>query len=196
MADDLGKLFGSSGRVKIIRFFLMNPVGASVLNHVAKSAKVSKETTRRELNLLHDINFIRRSKKGKEKVFQLNNLFQYNRALRYLLIESVPISRDLLLRRFRELGRGLKFVALSGIFSGSMEGGLDILIVGDNIKKGRLEKILGKTESELGREIKYVLFDTKEFKYRHSMYDKFIMDVLDGEHDVLVDNLKGARRGD
>ncbi|KKU16223.1 MAG: hypothetical protein UX24_C0016G0003 [Candidatus Giovannonibacteria bacterium GW2011_GWB1_45_9b] len=192
MADDLGKLFGSSGRVKIIRFFLMNPGGAFALNHVAKSTKISKETARRELNLLCDINFIKCSKKGKEKVYQLNNLFQYNRALKHLVVESAPISRDLLLKRFRGLGRGLKFVALSGIFSGSSEGGLDILIVGDNIRKSRLDKILGKTESELGREIKYVLFDTKEFKYRHSMYDKFIMDVLDGEHDVLIDNLKAG----
>src|SRR3989344_2976432 len=152
MADDLGKLFGSSGRVKIIRFFLMNPEGA----------------------------------------FALNNLFQYNRALKHLTVESVPISRDLLLRRFRELGRGLKFVVLSGIFAGLSSGGLDILIVGDNIRKGKLDKILGKTESELGREIKYVLFDTKEFKYRHSMYDKFVMDVLDNEHDVLIDSLKAG----
>ncbi|OGF51553.1 hypothetical protein A3I27_01625 [Candidatus Giovannonibacteria bacterium RIFCSPLOWO2_02_FULL_43_11b] len=192
MADDLGKLFGSSGRVKIIRFFLMNPEGAFALNHIAKSAKVSKEMARRELNLLRDINFIRRSIKGKEKIFQLNNLFQYNRALKHLTVESVPISRDLLLRRFRELGRGLKFVVLSGIFAGLSSGGLDILIVGDNIRKGKLDKILGKTESELGREIKYVLFDTKEFKYRHSMYDKFVMDVLDNEHDVLIDSLKAG----
>ena len=192
MADDLGKLFGSSGRVKIIRFFLMNPEGAFALNHIAQSAKVSKEMARRELNLLRDINFIRRSIKGKEKIFQLNNLFQYNRALKHLTVESVPISRDLLLRRFRELGRGLKFVVLSGIFAGLSSGGLDILIVGDNIRKGKLDKILGKTESELGREIKYVLFDTKEFKYRHSMYDKFVMDVLDNEHDVLIDSLKAG----
>lgn len=192
MADDLGKLFGSTARVKIIRFFLMNPDRVFALNQISKSSKVSKETTRRELDLLRDINFVKLGRRGKEKTFQLNNLFQYNRALKHLTVESVPISRDLLLRRFRELGRGLKFVALSGIFCGLIGGGLDILIVGDNIRKGKLEKILGKTESELGREIKYVLFDTKEFKYRHSMYDKFIMDVLDGEHDVLVDSLRAG----
>lgn len=190
MADDLGKLFGSSGRVKIIRFFLMNPGAIFNLNQVVKSAKVSKEKARDELNLLNDANLLKRSRKGKDKVFQLNNLFQYNRALKHLTVESVPVSRDLLARRFRELGRGLKFVALAGIFSGSAGGGLDILIVGDNIRKSKLDKILGKTESELGREIKYVLFDTKEFKYRQGMYDKFVMDVLDGEHDVLIDSLR------
>ncbi|OGF69590.1 hypothetical protein A3H65_01085 [Candidatus Giovannonibacteria bacterium RIFCSPLOWO2_02_FULL_45_14] len=190
MADDLGKLFDSSGRVKIIRFFLMNPGGVFSLSQITKSAKVSKEKARQELNLLKDINFVKKGRSGKEKVYQLNNLFQYNRALKHLTIESVPVSRDLLLKRFRELGRGLKFVALSGIFSGLSDGGPDILIVGDNIRKSRLDKILSKTESELGREIKYVLFDTKEFKYRHSMYDKFVMDVLDGEHDVLMDSLR------
>jgi len=192
MSDDLGKLFGSPGRVKIIRFFLMNPEASFSLSQIAKSAKVSKEKTRDELGLLNDVNFLKRSKRGKEKIYQLNNLFQYNRALRHLTVEAVPVSRDLLLRRFRELGRGLKFVALSGIFSGSANGGLDILIVGDNIRKGRLDKILGKTESELGHEIKYVLFDTKEFKYRHSMYDKFVMDVLDGDHDVLMDSMRAG----
>lgn len=189
MADELGKLFGSSGRVKIIRFFLMNPSGLFSLNQIARSVKISKEKVRRELNLSKDINFIKRGRRGREKVFQLNTLFQYNRALKHLVVESIPISRELLLKRFRGLGRGLKFVALSGIFSCLPEGGLDILIVGDNIRNGKLQKLLSKTESELGKEIKYVLFDSKEFKYRHSMYDKFIMDILDNDHDVLIDSM-------
>ena len=202
MTDPLDKLFGSPARVKIMRLFMMNPEDVFTVGIISKSAKVSREKTKKDIKFLADIGYIKKGtresqivvnkkiKKQRESGFQLNSLFTYNRGLRSVLIESAPVSREILMRRFRELGRGLRFVALAGIFVGGS--GLDILIVGDNIRRSRLEKIVARIESDIGKELNYVLFDTNEFRYRHSMYDKFVLNVLDSEHDVLFDSLKAG----
>lgn len=210
MADALDKILGSPYRVKIMKLFLMNPGEVFTPEYISKSSKLLSRNTRKEINFLKNLGFIKsgireidilisktkKIKKKREPGFQLNPLFTYNRGLRSLLIESAPVSRELLMKRFRELGRGLRFVALSGIFVGQEivgdSRGLDIMFVGDNIGRLKLEKVVGKIESELGKELKYVLFDTNEFKYRHSMYDRFVLDVLDNEHDVLFDSLQAG----
>ncbi|MBI2024366.1 hypothetical protein HYT00_03210 [Candidatus Giovannonibacteria bacterium] len=203
MADSLEKLFGSPARVKILRFFLMNTEEAFTLAEISKLAKIPRLKTRKEINFLLALGFIKKAvketqfiaknkkiKKKREPGFKLFSLFPHVRGLQSLLLGSLPVSRELLTKRFKVLGRGIKFVALSGIFTGDEGGGPDIFVVGDNVKKSKLEKILGKVESEIGKELNYVLFDTNEFKYRQSMYDRFVLDILDKEHDVLIDNFK------
>ena len=44
-------------------------------------------------------------------------------------------------------------------------------------------------ESEIGKELRYAFFDTQEFKYRMSIYDKLVRDILDYPHTVLVDKM-------
>jgi hypothetical protein len=41
----------------------------------------------------------------------------------------------------------------------------------------------------VGKELRYAFFSTDEFKYRMSMYDKLVRDILDYPHKVLLDKL-------
>ncbi|MDP3785229.1 MAG: hypothetical protein Q8R12_04145 [bacterium] len=203
----LDKLFGSGARVKIMRFFLTNPYDVFTIEDVSRTLRLSKSKVRREIKPLFSMKFLRkgmketeiisgrtkRLKKRKEPGFAFNNIFPYARELKALLVESLSVSRELLIKRFRRLGRGLKLVLLSGLFTQRPgEGRLDILVVGDNIRKAELEKILGKIEAEIGRELQYASLSTAEFQYRQGMYDKFVRDILESEHDVLIDNLNSS----
>jgi hypothetical protein len=38
----------------------------------------------------------------------------------------------------------------------------------------------------LGKELAYAVFDTNDFKYRVSMYDKLLRDMFDYPHERLV----------
>ena len=40
-------------------------------------------------------------------------------------------------------------------------------------------------EAEIGSELVYAIFDTKEFTYRLNMYDKLVRDILDFPHEVI-----------
>ncbi len=41
----------------------------------------------------------------------------------------------------------------------------------------------------MGRELTYAVMTAEEFKYRQGMYDKFVWDILESEHDKLIDTL-------
>lgn len=200
----MAKLLGGEARVKVMRFFLTNPYEVFAPPDIARILKIPKKKLRQELKGLLGLKFLRkgvketevisartkRLKKKKEPGFALNNIFPYARELRQLVVEASSVSRELLQKRFKKLGRGLKLVILSGFFSGRTgEENLDILVVGENIRRSAVEKIIGKIEAEIGKELRYALFSTEDFKYRRSMYDKFIMEILEGGHEKLIDNL-------
>ena len=54
------------------------------------------------------------------------------------------------------------------------------------MKRNKIEEEIKKLEAEIGTELVYAVFDTKEFIYRLNMYDKLIRDVLDFPHEVVL----------
>ena len=66
---------------------------------------------------------------------------------------------------------------------------MDLLVVGDNLKQGQLETTIKTIESEIGREIRYAVFETSEFNYRYSIFDKLIRDILDYPHEKIINKL-------
>ena len=65
----------------------------------------------------------------------------------------------------------------------------EALIVGDKIEQRKMVNIIKTMESELGRELRYSTFETKEFQYRFGMYDKLIRDVLDYPHQKIINKM-------
>lgn len=202
--DTLGKLFGSQARVKILRLFLLNPLDAFDANMVSEKSKVSLAETRREIALLKKMGFIadksffkeipprRGSKKPPTKKHaqgvQLKSGFPLLIPLKNLIISESPLNRDEITRRFRTVGR-IKLLVLSGIFIEAPDARVDVLIVGDNLKKRAIETVLKSIEAEVGKELSYGALDTADFLYRVSVYDKFVRDILDFRHDTIIDKI-------
>ena len=80
------------------------------------------------------------------------------------------------------------FDLVSCVFIGDMESRVDVLLVGDKLKKNVLQQVIKSLEAEIGKELDYVVFDSEEFKYRLDMYDKLVCDIIDLPHEKLVDN--------
>ena len=57
------------------------------------------------------------------------------------------------------------------------------------MKKNTLSSVIKSIEAELGKELTYAYFETQDYQYRLSMYDKLIRDVLDYPHQVLLDKI-------
>lgn len=202
--DILGKLFGSQSRVKILRLFLLNPLDTYDVATIAEKSKVSLVETRREVALLKKIGFLADksyfkeipSKCGSKKPatkkrvsgVQLKQGFQLLVPLKNLVISETPLNRDEISRRFKSVGK-VKLLVLSGIFVDSPEARVDVLIVGDNLKKRAIETVLKSIEAEVGKELSYGALETTDFLYRVSVYDKFVRDILDFRHDTIVDKL-------
>lgn len=189
--DILGTLFDSPARVKLMRLFLLNPGVVLTPSMVATRSAVSPAVTRRELALLARTGFIQRRKErragGKKSIegWSMSQTFQYAEALESLLFGTEFIDPTELAQRFKRAGK-VKILLLSGIFNRSREARLDILVVGDNLKRTTIERTIRALEAEIGKELSYAIFETADFVYRASMYDKLIRDVIDFPHQKII----------
>ncbi len=130
----------------------------------------------------------RRASGKKIRGWKLNESFPLIFSFKNFILDTAPVSRDQLLKKLQRAGR-MKLVVLSGVF---VEGGgnrIDILIVGDGVKRGVLEKIIKNIETEMSKELTYVVFNTNEFIYRMGVYDKLIRDIFDFPHEKLLDKI-------
>ena len=123
-----------------------------------------------------------------KQVYYANKDFQFFPELRMLILKAAPANRPVLLRKLYLVG-GVKLAILSGFFISSNNSRVDMLIVGDNLRKPKLTKFLNWLESEIGKELNYVVMSTDEFKYRLDMYDRFIRDILDYPHEKVINKL-------
>ncbi len=180
----LGKIMGNSARVKIMRLFLLNRTTAFKNKEVAERSRVGIDAVRRELKLLSSVDFIKkRSFTSNEWVF--NASFKYAKEFEDLLVSSDSLSKEKLLDNFKKVGR-VKFLVVSGIFIKNEDSRVDLLIVGDKMKRNKIEEGIKRLEAEIGTELTYAVFDSKEFVYRLNMYDKLVRDILDFPHEVVL----------
>jgi DNA-binding MarR family transcriptional regulator len=204
MKDPLTKLFGSVGRVKIMRLFLANQEECMQSSDVIRQTKTLKDTVTKELRILEQAGFLNKTnckieqvkklKKGDKIIkktkpgYKLNTNFEYLQALRTILTQVSGDQSDDLSKRMRKTGR-IKVLIVAGVFLQDTNNRVDILIVGDAIKHRLLETVIRATEAEMGQGLRYAVFSTNEFKYRLGMRDKLISDILDSPHKKLLDKL-------
>lgn len=181
----LGKLFDGVNRVKIIRLFLLNPQTDFTNSEISRRSKVSVGSLKRDLNLLRDARFIMKGKKG---AWSLDPSFPFTAPLKSLLIGGQSFTREEIIRRFKNAGR-LKLLIVAGVFIQDETSRTDILIVADHPKRSAIDRVVRSLEAEIGKELRYSVLDTEEFKYRISVYDKFIRDILDYAHDRVIDKI-------
>jgi hypothetical protein len=197
----LSRLLGGQERVKIMRFFLYHDELVVSAGTVAEKTKSKAAQARKELNALSAIGFIEK-KKGKTFVvgrngrsstkeiagYKLNPLFPHNQALKDLLFDFELLDKRELANRFKVVGR-IKLFIVSGVFLGQEDSRVDILLVGEAIKRPKAEKVFEALSAELGREVAYSVMDVEEYTYRFKMYDKFVRDIIDMPHEKVIDKL-------
>lgn len=189
MSEILEKLFHSKAEVKIIRLFLNNTDDKFALGEIAEKTKIDLPTLRKELFNLEKIGFVSLSKKNAKSYYNLNSSFVFYEDLKRLFFKATPSSADKIRDRIAKLGQ-IKLVLISGALINSDKGRVDILIVGESINKTKLLAFLSDLESEVGKSLRYVYMNSDEFKYRRDMFDKFVIDILESSHKVLINNLR------
>jgi len=185
----LEQLFDSPVKVKLLKLFLRNPEVSFGLREIVKKTRADKISCRRQISKLEEIKFIKSKFKSGKKIYSLNSGFVFYNELKTLVLKSSPTSKNKILSRLKNVGR-IKLALLSGIFLELENSRADLLIVGDGIKNKKLAGFLKDLESEVGKEINYVVLTTADFKYRYNMFDRFIRDILEKPHEKLINRLK------
>ena len=172
-----------------MRLFLLNKETVFTSSSVATRSNVSTVLVRREIAILAKAHFIKRKKDKQDGKtidgWMFDSKFEHTISLTELLFGAEFVDKAELARKFKRAGR-IKLLILSGVFNHTTNTRLDLLLVGDNLRRPIVEKIIRSLEAEIGKEIAYAAFETGEFVYRASMYDKLIRDIIDFPHEKVI----------
>lgn len=200
--EQLGKLFGSTAQVKVMRLLLQSPDVAFPVTDVMERTKVSRTEFRKAINSLKSVGFLSEQKvtiKSKLKngktqtkkvaAISLKKTYPLTEQLYTLLITCGLITPDEVHGIFSRLGK-VHLLVMSGHFMQDADRMLDLLIIGDRLNPRQLERAVKTLESEVGREVRYAQFDLPEYQYRMTMYDKLLRDVFEYPHLKVIDKVK------
>ena len=190
--ETLSRLFGSENKVKIMRLFLFNPDHVFDIADIARGAKTTTAHVRKEMGTFEKIGLVKRramaKKKSKSTGFALDHSFAYMTQLQNFLINIEPLNPKEIIKKISRLGT-IRLILVSGVFIQEPESRVDMLIVGDNVKRASLDNTIKTMEAEIGKELKFAYFTTDDFKYRLSMFDKLTRDILDYPHKKVLNRL-------
>ena len=196
--DPLAILFGSTARVKLLRFFLFNPSKEFTFDEISRRARLVRRTARTEISALERAEVIKKKqiyvqepgkeKKTKAQGYTLNKNFPELQALQTFLFETAPINGKTVLQHLRKAGV-LDFVCIAGIFMRDFEQRLDILVAMKKLPENKVDNAIRALEAELGVEIRFATFTSEDLMYRVGMYDRLTRDVFDYPHEIIVDKL-------
>ncbi|MBI2023719.1 hypothetical protein HYT01_04130 [Candidatus Giovannonibacteria bacterium] len=210
----LDKLFGNSVRAKVLRLFYVNPDSVFSPKEIARLSKIAPGAASREARYLLALGFLKSAARVDERVverknkklktirtkikgFALSKTFPLLLSLRHLVVTASPVSREKIIEQFKGKGK-VKLVVLGGIFvedpaqskiSTEEESRLDLLVVGDAIKKNKVDRFIENLGAEAGKELNWALMTALEFEQRMSMHDKFLRDLFDYPHECVINKL-------
>jgi len=198
MADPLPILFGSTARVKLLRFFLFNPSKEFTFDEISKRARLVRRTARTEISALEKAGVIvkrtlyvpidGKTKKMKVLGYALDRSFPELQALQTFLFETAPIDGKNLLTHMRKAGT-IDFLVVAGVFVREFEQQLDVLIAMKKTTQAKIESAIRSLESEIGIEIRFAVMTSEDLLYRVGMNDKLTRDLFDYKHQILVDKI-------
>lgn len=203
--DMLEKLFNAPVRAKLLKLFLMNPEARFTVQDASRQAQVRPALFRHEVRRLMKLRLVKSASvrlarplaDGRSRmkfatkratVFMANQDFPLFAELRALCLKSAPHAKGLLASKIKRLGN-VKLAILAGVFIDNPTSRVDLLIIGDAIKKARMKSFIHWLEARIGKELNYVAMSSTEFKYRRDMYDRFVRDVLEFPHETVINKL-------
>lgn len=193
--DNLAKLFGSQQKIRLMRLFLMHMDTAFSVDELKTKTKIRVATLKKDLvwlinaSVVKKQNRVTKTPRGAKKVtavYMLNPKCSFKAELYSIVAPKGDTIISTLQSRFKKTGK-IDLLVASGFFMHHDDARIDLLIVGKNLKKQKIEATIGSLETEIGKELLYAFFDTQDFLYRAHMYDKLIRDVIDFSHIKVVD---------
>lgn len=192
MKNILEKLFGSKTRLKILSLFVKNPNSNFYVREITRKLQDTINSIRRELENLTKLGILKTYDQNQKKFYKLNKECNIIDELSALVLKANIVPKEQVAEQLRKI-QSIDFAALSGIFTRS-DSRVDLLIIGDNVEKNKLTKIINELEKQQGQELNYTVMSKKEFTYRKTIDDQFLKSILDKKHKVLVDKVRDEKR--
>jgi predicted transcriptional regulator len=185
----IDQLFGSKTRVKLLQLFYSNPNRSFYVREITRKIDEQINSVRRELANLLSIGIISSDTNNNRLYYEVDQAYQYYAPLVAIFGGgTIPVaapSADAEAQTLKALGN-VDLALLTGQLTRDERSGIDVLLAGD-LNQTQVAKYMAELEAKEGKELRYVVMDSKEFKYRQEVNDRFLALVLNSKMQVLVD---------
>lgn len=186
------QLFGSKTRVKLLRLFYGNPNRSFYVREITRKIDEQINSVRRELSNLLSVGIITSDNTNNKLYYEVNQKYEYYDPLQEIFggqkgKKAKPTNSDDAENddEFKAMGH-VDLIIYTGQFTRDLKAPVDVLIVG-SVNKNAVDKYISNLESEEGKEIRYTVMRTDDFKYRQQIRDRFITEIMNAKKQVMVD---------
>ncbi len=191
MQNNLDALFGDQIRWKLIKMFIFSEGKPFTLEEVSKKNELSTTKSQELINQFIQAGFvISKDNQSRKTTLKLNDKFILTEELKKLFLKINTAPQHGSLEKIEALGK-VYLALVGGIFVSNPQSRVDLLIVAEKYSRARMRQLLDDLEMEVGREFNYSIMDNKEFRYRVNMFDRFILEIFEAPHQILINKLPG-----
>jgi hypothetical protein len=183
----LEKIIESRFESAILSFLLVAPERSFTAQEISKRLGVPSGKAVYILTVFAKQGMVSAFGKRGKKYFIINPRYKLLPEIKQYLLKNGSVYHDELFGAIKKLG-DVRAAFLSGIFTGYPNLPVDLLLVG-KINLQKLSDFLKRAERLMGQEINYSIMTEDEFHMRRDTFDRFIKDIFDYRHLVVVDNL-------
>lgn len=185
MVTLLSDIIDSNQPAELLAFLLVAPVRSFSVKELASRLHTTTAKVAAGIKLLERNNFVKSFSKNQTKFFTLNLSHPQVQTLRAQCLAEQGHWPDELAVSLKKLGQ-LSGIFLSGLFVSRPELPVDLLLVG-KVSPGKLNAFLVQTAKLIGSELNYSIMTREEFVLRRDTFDRFIKDIFDYPHLVIID---------
>lgn len=189
-------LFGSKTRVKLLHLFLNHPGQSFYVREITRLIDEQINSVRRELANMLEVGVITSDNADNKLYYEVNQRYEYYLALRAIFADEKLDAKkpaapqeapnEQYAEIIKEIGAGVRLAIVAGVLVKGSSSPLDILLVG-NLPAQKVKSAIQMIEKLEGRELNYSVLAYDDFYYRLSIRDRFIVEVINGKHSVIID---------
>ncbi len=193
----LEHIFGSRTRLKLLQLFLAHPDKAYYVRELARLIGVQMNAVRREIANLERIGLIAPTTlksdypEGGErcKYYRMQSDSMLYPEIKELISKVQILEEREFVEQLKKRAGKIKFLILTGYFTGAKDVESDMLIVGE-LKPAVVAKLVREFEKNICRELRYTVMSHSEFSDRREIGDKFLYGLLEAKHITAVDEYR------
>lgn len=185
-------LFGSKTRVKLLHLFMNNPGKSFYVREITRLIDEQINSVRRELANMLKVGIIISDSADNKLYYEVNQRYEFYVPLRAIFSDQKMATLPEASSDKSDWSKAvialphLRVAVAAGVLEKGSTSNVDLLLVG-NLPVAKIKLAIKRIEEHEGREINYATMKYEEFYYRLSVRDKFITEIINSKHSVLVD---------
>lgn len=184
MFQELSKLFATPLRIKLIKFFALQPEAHFISHKVASAIGVTRSSVQQELRALVRLRIIKTTKVAGSTQYLWNPEYEGALGIQNFIIDATTPSDTVVLKAFKPLSPYL--VVVAGALADETRGVIDLLVVTKRVQDPRIAKVVKKLEVITAVPIRYAVLEVGEYLARREGFDRMLRDIFDFRHKVIV----------